>query len=64
MSDGAVPPRPLERKSPPISWEELPPPNRRRLVALLSKLLKRQMATKASGATASWEEGDGHASFS
>ena len=63
MSDGAVPP-PLERKSPPISWEELPPPNRRRLVALLGELLQRRMATKVSSATTSWEEGDGHASSS
>ena len=56
-------PPPLERKSPP-TWEELPLPNRRRLVALLGKLLERRMATQASGATTSWEKGDGHASSS
>jgi hypothetical protein len=56
-------PPPLEKKSPP-TWEELPPANRRRLVALVGKLLESRMATQASGATASWEESDGDGSSS
>jgi hypothetical protein len=63
MSDGVVPPPPLEKESPP-TWEELPPPNRRRLVALVGKLMEPRVATKASGATDSREEGDGHGSSS
>ena len=62
MSDGAIPP-PLDNES-RLRWEELPPPNRRRLVALLGKLLERQMATQASSTTAPREEGDGHGSSS
>jgi hypothetical protein len=37
-------PPPLSKES-PQTGEELPPPNRRRLVALLSKLLERSIAT-------------------
>jgi len=36
----------------------LPLPNRKRLVALLSKLLERQMATGASGGALLKEDGD------
>jgi hypothetical protein len=51
-------PPPLGRQTPPISWAQLPLPNRKRLVALLSKLLERQMATGASGGALLKEDGD------
>lgn len=63
MPDGAISPPPLSRETAPL-WVKLPPPNRRRLVALLSKLLERQMAMEASRNADLKGDGDGRASSS